>query len=77
MTDFLDRAQEREEEMRSDALARQRRALWPDQLASAEQCEICEQIIPEGRRVALPGVQTCIDCQADIERLKAQYGAVK
>lgn len=76
MTDMFDRAQEREEEIRSDALARQRRALWSDRL-SADVCEICELPIPQARRIAMPGVQTCVECQSDIERLKAQYGAPK
>jgi phage/conjugal plasmid C-4 type zinc finger TraR family protein len=32
---------------------------------SLEYCEICGEDIPEPRRVALPGVRTCISCQAE------------
>jgi len=34
---------------------------------SAEVCTRCEGPIPEKRRQAMPGVQTCIECQRDIE----------
>lgn len=69
MTDVFDRAQEREEEMRSDALAeRYRRAHGHEPRASATHCLHCDSPIPEGRRLAVPGVQTCRECQEDIER---------
>jgi phage/conjugal plasmid C-4 type zinc finger TraR family protein len=29
---------------------------------SATQCEDCDDIIPEGRRQAIPGVQKCVNC---------------
>ena len=32
---------------------------------SAEYCEICGEDIPERRREALPGVRTCVACQAE------------
>ena len=28
------------------------------------ECEQCGEVIPEGRRRALPGVRTCVSCQA-------------
>lgn len=31
---------------------------------SARQCRDCGDEIPEGRRQALPGIQTCVDCAA-------------
>ena len=71
MTDPFDRATEREEELRADALAAQaRRAGLAGKTAadSAARCRICDEPIPEARRRALPGVQTCVDCQADLER---------
>ncbi|MDU4001396.1 TraR/DksA C4-type zinc finger protein [Pluralibacter gergoviae] len=34
---------------------------------SAKECRECGESIPEARRVNLPGVQTCIDCQQEIE----------
>jgi len=30
---------------------------------SAEECAECGEPIPEARRIALPGVKLCIDCQ--------------
>ena len=68
MSDDMDRAQAREEEMRSDALAEHdRRAHGRPLLLSATHCE-CGVAIPEIRRKTLPGVQTCIECQHDIEK---------
>lgn len=67
MTDVFDRAQEREEEMRQDALAEQARHAPPLAGDSAEVCAMCGATIPQGRRAALPGVQTCVECQTDIE----------
>lgn len=69
MTDVFDRAQEREEEKRQDALAEQARRAQPAAGDSALVCAMCEESIPEGRRQAVPGVQTCIECQNDVERL--------
>lgn len=69
MSDDIDRAQAREEEMRSDALAeRDRRAHGNAPRISATACLHCDTPIPEGRRLAVPGVQTCVECQTDIER---------
>lgn len=68
MTDVFDRAQEREEQMRQDALARQARQAQTEAGDSALICAVCEEPIPEERRQAVPGVRTCIECQADIER---------
>ena len=68
MTDIFDRASEREERVRENALAearyqRERERARP----SAEACRICDEPIPLARRRAVPGVQTCIDCQQDLE----------
>lgn len=35
---------------------------------SAVECAECDLPIPEARRVIVPGVQTCVDCQELIER---------
>lgn len=70
MTDIVDRAAEREEDFRSDALEVQaRRAGLAGKTVSdsALSCSVCEDSIPEGRREAIPGVQTCVACQADLE----------
>ena len=71
MPNLDDRATEREEELRGDALAEQARraGLAGKTVAdSAAFCEICDTEIPEARRIAVPGVKTCIDCQSDIEK---------
>ena len=68
MTDDIDRAQAREQEMRSDALAEHARHVQPAAGDSAKVCTMCDGEIPEGRRRAIPGVKTCIECQKDIEK---------
>ena len=35
---------------------------------SRTHCEMCEEPIPEARRMAVPGVRLCVDCQADNEK---------
>jgi len=35
---------------------------------SAEECEDCGEPIPEKRRAALPGVQTCVACQSERDK---------
>lgn len=72
MTDVFDRATEREEEFREDALAearyrRDRERARP----SAEECRVCGEGIPVARRKAVPGVQTCIECQTELEHATA------
>lgn len=68
--DVFDRAAEREEQLREDALAAQRRRAgfagktWRD---SAEECRECGAGIPMRRRRAVPGVQTCVECQTELE----------
>jgi phage/conjugal plasmid C-4 type zinc finger TraR family protein len=68
VSDEIDRAQAREEEMRADALAEHARRCRSE-VDSATECAMCGEAIPEGRRLAVPGVQTCVECQADIERM--------
>lgn len=71
MTDPIDRGCEREDELRSDAIAEQRRRAGLDGKTAAdssETCNACGEPIPEARRQAVPGVQTCIECQTLIER---------
>lgn len=71
MTDQFDRATEIEEAQREDALqAQARRAGLAGKTVadSAETCAMCGEPIHKARRLALPGVQTCIDCQRDLER---------
>lgn len=39
---------------------------------SAEFCEECGEAIPEPRREAIPGVQYCVTCQAELEAAAEQ-----
>ena len=41
---------------------------------SAVECIECGAAIPELRRVALPGVQTCISCQSELELAARRFG---
>ncbi|WP_293766375.1 TraR/DksA C4-type zinc finger protein [uncultured Aquitalea sp.] len=66
MSDFYDRAQECEQRQREEALKNQA-AKMPKNRESAMECHECGDPIPEGRRKAMPGVQTCICCQTAIE----------
>ena len=70
MTQFIDAASERELEIRQDALTEQaiRAGLAGKTIDdSALLCRVCTDAIPEARRRALPGVQTCIECQTELE----------
>lgn len=70
MTDLNERASDHEQEMRDDALGRQQRRAGlrgKTFLDSARNCRVCDEAIPLARRQALPGVQTCVDCQMDLE----------
>ncbi|MBS1186714.1 MAG: transcriptional regulator, TraR/DksA family [Burkholderiaceae bacterium] len=67
MTDISDKATEREELDRANALAAQRqRAVMGG--SSLSHCEECGEEIPAARRVALPGVRLCVGCQSEIEQ---------
>ena len=35
---------------------------------SATRCELCDSVIPEARRKAIPGVRLCVDCQSEREK---------
>ncbi|MGI3170474.1 DksA/TraR family C4-type zinc finger protein [Pseudooceanicola sp. C21-150M6] len=43
---------------------------------SLEFCAECEEEIPEKRRLAIPGVKLCIDCQSERDGRPAQRGGV-
>jgi phage/conjugal plasmid C-4 type zinc finger TraR family protein len=69
MTDIVDLANARAEELLNDALAaRQRLAQAQAAQASATECERCAAAIPVQRRQAVPGVRLCVHCQASLER---------
>jgi phage/conjugal plasmid C-4 type zinc finger TraR family protein len=71
MTDQFDRASEIEAAQRDNALQEQQRraGLAGKTLADSNWfCAVCDDAIPEARRLAVPGVQTCVSCQEDLER---------
>ena len=73
MTDLMDRACEREQELLADALREQalRAGLAGKSMAdSAEECEDCGAVIPDARRAAVPGCLLCVSCQERTERLR-------
>jgi len=39
---------------------------------SLTHCQECEEIIPDARRKAVPGVRLCIDCQTEFEAKQAK-----
>ena len=39
-----------------------------------DECEECGEDIPERRRLALPGVRTCVACQAERDRRTVHSG---
>ena len=47
----------------ADAVARVRSRIARGE--SLERCEDCDEVIPEARRKALPGVRRCVSCQAE------------
>jgi phage/conjugal plasmid C-4 type zinc finger TraR family protein len=55
-----------------DALARARAKLEAAG-PSLTHCEECEAAIPEGRRVAVPGVRLCVRCQEEADRQEAAF----
>lgn len=72
MADIIDTAAEIEELQRNAALSAHR---VNRNAISAERCEECDEDIPESRRAAVPGCQTCADCQGVIELRKKLRGA--
>ncbi|MPS96244.1 TraR/DksA family transcriptional regulator [Comamonas sp.] len=73
MTDFFDRAQARELQLREDALRDQvRRAglVGKTMADSATECIDCDAQIPKARRWAMPGCQRCVKCQSIFEQPK-------
>lgn len=71
MTEIIDQASALEEMMREQAIAAHR---LNRNAVSAERCEECDEPIPEPRRAAVPGCQTCASCQADLELIRKQRG---
>lgn len=74
MSDEIDRAQAREQELLQDALAAHQRQRVAQALPAAECCGEhlpdfgCGEEIAAARRAAVPGCQLCVRCQARFER---------
>ena len=50
----------------NDEIARVRRRLAGGE--SLEECEECGEPIPPARRLAMPGVRLCVECQLEADR---------
>ncbi|WP_072450769.1 MULTISPECIES: TraR/DksA C4-type zinc finger protein [unclassified Pseudomonas] len=70
--DVTDRASVVEEANREAAIAAHLAQARKPIGVSALECVDCGLEIPEGRRLAVPGVMLCIDCQDVHERLSRQ-----
>ncbi|WP_407579413.1 TraR/DksA C4-type zinc finger protein [Citrobacter koseri] len=70
-SEIIDQAGEPEEMMREQAIAAHR---INRNAVSVEHCAECGEDIPAPRRAAVPGCQTCADCQ---ERKKRKLKHVK
>ncbi|MFA6911407.1 MAG: TraR/DksA C4-type zinc finger protein [Candidatus Cloacimonadaceae bacterium] len=66
MADIADLAQIRELDFLQDSLSAVH-SYADCELVSLTYCEICGEPIPEARRIAIPGVQTCVNCQERFE----------
>ncbi|MBJ3813655.1 DksA/TraR family C4-type zinc finger protein [Shimwellia pseudoproteus] len=54
-----------------DGIARARSALPAGE--SLMECEVCGEVIPEGRRKAIPGVRRCVRCQSQADQHAAAF----
>jgi phage/conjugal plasmid C-4 type zinc finger TraR family protein len=71
--DSADHAQIIQEQSLSVALDAAQQASLSKPSVSALECEICGNPIPEKRRMAVQGCNTCIDCQQARERRENGY----
>lgn len=71
MADIIDTAAVIEELQRNAALSAHR---INHNAVSAEYCSECGEYIPAPRRAAVPGCQTCAECQSVIELKNKQRG---
>lgn len=69
--EIIDQANELVEQNINQAIQRMR---IDRNAISAEQCSECGEDIPTQRRAAVPGCQTCAECQGIIELKRRQRG---
>jgi phage/conjugal plasmid C-4 type zinc finger TraR family protein len=43
---------------------------------SLHECAECEEPIPEARRLAIPGVKLCLECQQERDAARVQRGGI-
>ena len=43
---------------------------------SLTHCEECEELIPEARRLAIPGVRCCVQCQSSLEKQETSLNSI-
>ncbi|MFT6308007.1 MAG: phage/conjugal plasmid C-4 type zinc finger TraR family protein [Halioglobus sp.] len=55
-----------------EAVARARQQLPSGE--SRSECEECEKVIPEARRLAVPGVNLCVACQEALDESNKNAG---
>lgn len=72
MSDDVDRASAREQEVRDDALRAQARRAGLAGMTVADSAEFCEArgcgvLIPAARRAAVPGCRLCVVCRGRAE----------
>lgn len=70
MSDVVDRANDEAAFDVAIALANRPQ---PSNAISLEWCEDCGNEIPEARRIALPGVERCVDCAREQEKKDKVY----
>lgn len=70
-SEIIDQASDLEEMMRENAIQAHR---LNRNAVSAEHCAECGEDIPDPRRAAIPGCQTCSSCQEEIELRNKQRG---
>jgi len=68
--DVIDIASEREDAHRTAVIAAHLAQKKIPQRPSAEHCEDCGADIPEARRLIIPGVLLCVECQEHQERMR-------
>lgn len=75
MVDVIDRCND------EAAQLEQLQAAYPKPVISPEEslleCEVCENEIPEGRRIRAPGCRMCVDCQSLVEYKDRHYRKAK
>ncbi|HBM3276626.1 TraR/DksA family transcriptional regulator [Klebsiella oxytoca] len=69
MADAMDLAQQREQEDRERHISNARSRIA---IPSLFLCEQCDAPIPEARRIAIPGVAFCVNCQ-EVTELKSKH----